>query len=208
MTTPEIKSLAAVVKQAIESRLYDVHTCTPGKIVSIDQSERKVSVQPLLRRKYNDGRIITLPIIYNVPIMDYRSGDAFVILPLAVGDTGALIFNERSIDNWLVTGGFASPDDPRKFDLSDAIFCPGLYPFSSTVSVESDALTIKNGSMKVEVKPNGKIKLENTSNEIVTLLVDLVQAILDARTNTALGPQPLLNPEFSTIKSKLETFKV
>lgn len=69
-----------------------------------------------------------------------------------------------------------------------------------------------------------KLKIENDSDELVAVLVEgmtelitTVQAIVDARTATLLGPQPLLNPAdpfparkaaLSAVKTKLEGFKV
>lgn len=52
-------------------------------------------------------------------------------LPVAVGDTGLLIFSDRSLDVWLATGGIVDPGDDRRHALSDAVFVPGLRPFSS-----------------------------------------------------------------------------
>jgi phage baseplate assembly protein V len=54
-----------------------------------------------------------------------------------------------------------------------------------------------------------KFKISNSSHELIQVLVDLVQGIIDARTQTAIGPQPLINVEddFGDIKTRLETFK-
>jgi len=64
-----------------------------------------------------------------------------------------------------------------------------------------------NGNLEATLS---KIKIENDSHELVEVLSDLVQAIIDARTQTALGPQPLLNPAdpFPAIKLRLDSFKV
>ena len=55
-----------------------------------------------------------------------------------------------------------------------------------------------------------KFKIQNEANEFVDVLSQLVQAIIDARTFTALGPEPLLNETnpFPVIKSKLDSFKI
>lgn len=53
------------------------------------------------------------------------------------------------------------------------------------------------------------LKVQNASNELVSVLIQLLEEIISARTLTALGPQPLigLNQTFPVIKAKLETFK-
>lgn len=54
-----------------------------------------------------------------------------------------------------------------------------------------------------------KLKFANDSHELIQVLDDLVTAIINARTNTAIGPMPLMNPAdpFTDIKTRLETFK-
>lgn len=62
---------------------------------------------------------------------------------------------------------------------------------------------------ELHVRSN-KFKFQGASRELIDELCKLVQAIIDARTSTATGPQPLLNPSdsFSTIKSRFEELKV
>lgn len=63
-----------------------------------------------------------------------------------------------------------------------------------------------SGLNKIKLK---KLKVENDSHELISVLSELIQAIIDARVSTMLGPQPLLNVvnPFSDIKTKLDTFK-
>lgn len=65
-------------------------------------------------------------------------------------------------------------------------------------------------SKNVEVTGIEKLKFQNSSHELIEVLSDLIQAIIDARTNTMLGPQPLLHAAdpFPDIKARLDTFKV
>lgn len=57
----------------------------------------------------------------------------------------------------------------------------------------------------------GKIKVENDSNELITVLSDFMDEVIKGKTITAIGPQPwdpgtliLLND----VKDKLDTFKI
>lgn len=72
-------------------------------------------------------------------------------------------------------------------------------------------------SMHVHLKANGtaehvaaKFQFQGANYELLDELSKLVQAIIDARVATALGPQPLLNPgdPFTTIKTRLGELKV
>jgi len=60
---------------------------------------------------------------------------ADLVTPVAVGDTGLLVFCDGSLDVWLSKGGLVDPLDDRHHALSDAVFIPGLRPFSNPVSV-------------------------------------------------------------------------
>lgn len=54
----------------------------------------------------------------------------------------------------------------------------------------------------------GKFEIKNSKYEYMKLFADLVQAIIDGRTATATGPQPLLNPKdpFTAILKRAKTF--
>jgi hypothetical protein len=224
--TNEIKSLAYVVRQLIEQRLLDCHYCLPGRIEKYDRATRKADVKPLLKKKDNTAAR-ALPIITNVPVTmpTANNNTAFIDFPIKRGDTGTIIFSERSLDLWLVQGGDVDPKDPRKNDLSDGIFIPGLNPFNISMSIPTDdSIRIMNGTSIVDIMPTGKFKIKNDSNELIALLSDalaeviaLIDTLKIVKTITLAGLQPfepasqaLLATEktnFTTLKSKLDTLK-
>ena len=204
----ETPTLAQVIENAIERKLVDVHVSLPASIEKYDGI--KADVRPLLKRQLRDAdnTEFELPIISNVPVIWPSTANSEIILPLKAGDTGTLLFCERSLDTWLVQGGAVNPKDFRKFNLSDAQFFPGLRPFDKTTAFDPDRLVIRNGKATITLKDDGKIQVKNDSEELLDLLDQLLQALLDARTNTLLGPQPLVPPTlFSAIKTKLATLK-
>ena len=73
-------TMAEVIRTVLDSALADVHTCLPGKIVTYDKAKQKASVQIQLQRKYEDGGLVTLPAIPNVPVRHPRAqgGKAFI----------------------------------------------------------------------------------------------------------------------------------
>lgn len=204
----ETPTMAKIIKDAVEQQLVDLHVSLPAKVISYDGV--RASVQPLLQRKYTDGELVTLPVISNVPVIWPSTANAQVILPLKAEDTGTLLFSERSLDRWLVAGGVVNPDDTRKFHLSDAQFIPGLRPFNIASDYDPDRIVIKNKDGRITVRDNGKFKIENTdeSEELLTIIDDLLTNLLAARTNTMLGPQPLVPPTlFSSLQTRLDKLK-
>ena len=56
-----------------------------------------------------------------------------------------------------------------------------------------------------------KMKIENSSEELITILSDLIQQIRDSKWNTAIGPQPIFESDgvlLDDIKTRLDTFKI
>lgn len=78
---------------------------------------------------------------------------------------------------------------------------------SAQYSADGASFALKTGK-KAEMIVS-KLKITGDSHELIQVLDDLVTAIINARTNTAIGPMPLLNPAdpFDAIKTRLETFK-
>lgn len=207
MTSP-----ADIMKQIVNYGISNMHTCLPGKIVSYDYTEQKATVQPLLKKKYADDEIQSLPEITNVPVV-FPSGTNFSMhWPLNNDDSVLLFFSERSLDNWLSTGGEVAPSDPRKFDLSDAIAIPGLIPFPDTIAPpDNTSFHITLGSARMKIDPTGKFCFHGVTDEIMQVLTDLmVQLNLLSITPTPAVTVPL-NPAVQTqiiaIQARFATLK-
>lgn len=156
-------SLETVIQNAIDVNLAEVHTCMPARVISYDSSKQQASVQPVLKRRYNDGGLVLLPVISNVPVVHPRANNAILHVPVKADDIVTLVFAERSLDKWLSQGGVVDPDDARRHDLSDAIAIPGGYPFSSPASVgDATALTLGYGSTELRLKENAEATLAAT----------------------------------------------
>ncbi len=138
-----MSSLTEVLRAAVDEGLSGVHTSIPARIESYDHNEQRASVLPLIKQKYRDGTVQSMPIIDRVPVIFPSSEGFSMTFPLKPGDTVLLVFSERSLENWLVKGGEQEPGDPRKFDLTDAIAIPGIKPFSRPGGLTGlfDALT-------------------------------------------------------------------
>lgn len=206
----ETPTLAQVLQDAIDAKICELHVCLPARVESYDAGTQKANVKPLLQKKYVDGRVVSLPIVNNVPVIMPRTGKAFLSLPLAPGDTVTLLFAERSLDKWKSTGGEVNPDDPRKHNLSDAFAIPGGYSFNEAAQMDASDVVLQNANTEFRLTTSGKFALKNKSGEeLVSLLSDLCQAIVDAKTNTVFGPQPFVNlADFIQLKTKIDSLKL
>lgn len=148
-------SAAEVINNSIDAKLLEIFTALPAKVVRVDVKKGMCDAQPVLKRKYADGTVVELPVIVNIPIASYRAGQAYITLPLKVGDFVMLHFSQRSLDIWLSKGGTVDPLDPRHHHISDAVAYLGVYPFTDAPTDASpDNIVIKNASSKITIKPD------------------------------------------------------
>ena len=191
-------TLIQTLQAVIDANLCELHTALPCEIISYDYAKNLAVVQPVLKRKYkNEVEAVELPTISNVPVSFQRMGPAHLRLPIKPGQTGQLVFNERSIDGWLVSGGKIDPQDPRKHSLSDAVFYPGLNPSNNLMasSAAEDSIELKLNGAYLEILKDNKFKITNGSEELLDLVSQLAQVVIDmaaniqiSDTNTTFGP--------------------
>lgn len=205
----ETKPLDVIIQDMINSQLYDLHTWLPCQVIQV-RSNQFVDIQPLLQRKMIDGTSVSIPVLQNVHVAMPRGTDYWLKLPVAVGDTGVALFCERSLDIWMLRGGVVDPADPRRHDLSDAIFIPGIYPKSGEVVGNATDMTLHNGTAEITLQKSGKFKIKNNSQELITVLSSLVDDLINALVITGIGPQPFAPATLTAlnqIKTNLTTLK-
>lgn len=183
-------TLSKVIEDAIEARLGSVYTMLPGVITKVDVAKGQCEVQPLIKRKFSDGEVLEQPRISNVPIANYRAGNAFITLPVKVGDTVELRFSQRSLDIWLSKGGNVDPLDARKFHITDCVAYPGMYPFDKPPTGASpDNIVIKNEDSTLVIKPD-QIDLYGSGDAValaskVMDRLDKIKTAFDGHTHPA-----------------------
>lgn len=205
-------TLAEMIRQAIQGNSQEIRVAMPAEVIEYDYKKQMVNARPYFKRKYLDGEVTDAPVIYNVPVAFPRAGEAFVSMPIEKGHNVLLIFSDRSMEKWLNSGTAVDPEDRRVHHISDAIAIPGCYPFSNPAPVANNTdVIIRNGNGKtafteIRVKKNNHIQVLNEKEELVKVLSDLLQIILDARTPTCAGPQPLISAEWPKIQARLKSF--
>lgn len=215
----ETPSMADVIQDAMKGLLKDTHTSMPGRVISYDRTKQLAQIQPSLKRRYKDGRVINLPIIQNVPVLFQGNGAVRTHFDLVPGDYVLLLFSERSIDKWQVSGGEVLPGDRRMHHLSDAICIPGIRPNSETEIPKGNpgSYVVSNGENYFEVKADGKFVVKNSSNELMAVIVELLQEMITetekhiaGKNLTAIGPlekEPIYITQLEDTKAKYEALK-
>lgn len=161
-------SLLDVLSQHASNERNDVHTALPAKVVSCDG--HSATVQLMITQVMRGGETLELPPLVDVPVGFYRGGGFCVTVPVKNGDEGLVIFAERCIDGWYVSGQQSAPLDTRFHDYSDAFFLPqGSSQPNRIPAYSADSLSMQtdDGSTFIRIKP-GKIimqgDIEHTGN--------------------------------------------
>lgn len=170
-----MSSLTEAIDAGLSSLNKELRVALPARVESYDADKQKASLQPLLLDFYEDERgarkTERLPVVSDVPVLFPSGGGAFVTFPVATGDTGLLLCADRSLDVWLNRGGEVDPNDTRCHHLTDAVFLPGLYPFSAPRSGVSATHVV------VHLPPGKELHL---GEEAPADFVAMAQKVLDA----------------------------
>lgn len=142
-----------------DRKAADIHTSIPAIIQSVDYANQVVAAIPAIQIKIVDPntklvRYINRPIITNIPMaLSWSEGLGLgTTMPYKAGDKCTLIFAERALDNFLITGQISPPADGptpdtctiRCFDETDAMCFPGIITKAKIPNYSPDAVEIRN----------------------------------------------------------------
>ncbi|TQE99505.1 MAG: phage baseplate protein [Spiribacter salinus] len=178
------------LQRAVDTLSSQLRVALPAQVESYDPGTQRASVKPLINRNYADGAVAEMPVIAGVPVVWPRGSGASLTMPLNRGDGVLLVFSDRSMDEWLGSGGAATPSDRRKHDLSDAIAVPGLYSFAAGGLAENneDVLLTYSGS-QVRLKPGGAVEIDSAN----TVTVNTTDVTINCDSATINAPDTTVN---------------
>lgn len=207
--TPTLADILLGLKAATK---YEMRVAMPGLVVNYNKDKQVIDARPVFQSVHKTGTIEDPPTIHNIPVIFPRSGKAFLAFPLQAGDGVILFFTDRSLEKWQTSGNIHNPEDTRAHHISDAIAIPGGYPSGGSVAIQNgNDVILSNDFAKagteIRVKPNGHLQIFNQKEELVKVLNDMLQIIMEARTPTCGGPEPLTHPKFDEIRARIKTFQ-
>lgn len=187
-------SFEEAIESAFVYKMRDFYFALPCIILTVHNQGKtqKVDVQPCINDLRKDGTNKELPPIYNVPVSFQSSRTTAFTFPINKGDKGTCLFMQRSLDVFKDgTGQPSPPNDYRRFDIKDAVFYPGLFPFNDAPNNPSkhtlphdtkDAVIVHNlgtgSECEVRLKSNGDIKATSpTKFEVVAPITNVTSSI-------------------------------
>lgn len=192
--------------------MLQINTCIPAVVDTFDPATQRISARPAIRGKFINPddfsvQYFDYPKITNIPLaLQWSPNVGGVTYPIKSGDICTLIFSQRSLDNFLISGKTSDPFDPadakyteiRLFDLTDAMCFPGIITNNLQIQgYNNDAIEVRtaDGLKKVSVSENeltlqagsSIMKVMDAGVEIVTPIVDIKGNVNITGTVTATG---------------------
>jgi len=201
-------SLSEVIGAHIMAANANQHTSIPAKVLTYNPVNQTVDVKVAINTKLSNDVVVERGAIRGVPVQFGGTTRTLMSFPIVAGDTGMLVFQERSIDEWTTqppnadASGSVHANDRRMHDYNDCVFVPGIHPYSAS-PVGGRGHTYKHDPLQDTVikhnigtpaecymflKPDGSILFQNKEVNMQllvdgTLKVDCKNVIVNADTS-------------------------
>lgn len=197
---PDLRSLLDLVQDEVMDAL-NCHAI--GTVQAFDTSKQTIQATINYKKTIN-GKLVDYPIILDCPMIIMTGGTACLTLPVTVGDTCLLLFNDVDIDTWFSSGQAGLLSSGRRHSFTDAVALVGLRSLANSVSdYDPIRAVLRNGASKVAI--GTLIEISNTTGTLKTVingLIDIIKAI--STTPTVPGSPATLDP---TVIAQLELYK-
>jgi len=176
-------SLIDVLNKWRRDTMLGMYCVQVGKIVEYKAVTNTAKVTILFDRQLVTGAIIKYPVLDDCPVFTLAGGSSFVSCPIQPGDECLILFNDRNIDNWWVSGQTAVPPDGRVHDIADGIVLVGINSIANARATPLNSLCINGGSKKISIK--------NNSKTFLTILNALIDALTAGQTANCVNGAPV-----------------
>lgn len=158
--------ISAGVRHYIKNKL---HFNLPAKVIDVSKlaTEGVVDVLPNISDLQDNGVVLEIPDVLDVPVMFPSAGGGIMSFPIKVGDTVLLCFSDRGIEDWKHSDGAKptyTPLGTQHNAIVDAIAIPGLYPMENNLGPDPDDVVIKFKGSNITIKESGDIELSTGSD--------------------------------------------
>lgn len=137
-----------------------------GAIESFDASTNTASVTISAKREYMDGEVLDFPLLTDCPVFTPQGGGSWLSFPISSGDPCIVLFNDRDIDQWFLSGQAKVPGSTRAHSLSDGLVLVGIQPLTGALSIDDSQVELHGGTNKVKV--SSTVEVDVTAAKVVT----------------------------------------
>lgn len=207
---PNLEDVFEIVK---EHTMSLINCSKIGRIRSFNPNNCTAYID-IMELIQNDGANEIPSILADVPVIFYGSKNTRITPPDIVGSNCLLVFQDRNIDNFLITGEQFEPNDNRTHSYADCVALLTLNSYiDEPVMYDANALTLYNGTQFAKIFNNSielyaeKIKLYNSQTTLLTLintLIDTIKGLTTAGTSAAQAIDSESQQALEDLKSQFE----
>jgi hypothetical protein len=130
LTRQELEAEEAL-QYSIDTMLYLLRTAQPAVVISFNEQQNTVQVQPSIMGKLANRDAKPLPELLDVPVSFYGAGGYVITHKPQSGDVCLLMASDRSLSRWKQAGGVIDPGERRRHNLTDSVAFFGLNHFAA-----------------------------------------------------------------------------
>lgn len=130
-------------------------------------------------RPYGNAVYRDYPILVECPVVVITGGSSYLNMPITVGDTCIILFNDRDIDNWVSSGQVGPVATQRMHSFTDGLALVGIRSKQNAVAAFDAARAIlTDGNAKIGINPGThKLTAQNNTTSLNTQLQALCTKI-------------------------------
>ncbi len=137
-----------------------------GKIEKLN-SNQTVEIKIQVKRRISGDETAEYPLLLDCPYFVLQGGGAYIDMPIKVGDSCLVLFNDRNMDSWWSTENVVEPADRRKHSLSDGI---------ALIGINSEANSLTNDGTFVRILgtsgPGAEVEAARLGDEIKSTITE------------------------------------
>lgn len=146
------------ILNAIANSLSKINTANMATITAISEDKKLIDVTIDTTKEE----------VPDVPFITIGGGGNYLRFPIAVGDKCLMIFAKDTVEDWM--GGGADLVFSSNFDINNGFALVGIHNSQTELPIQA----------YTELKVDSKLKISNSSDELITLVSDTTQALSDA----------------------------
>jgi len=113
-----------MVDERIEAALAGLWTSCLGVVTKVDHAKYRVDARPKVKLPDEAGALQELPIVQDVRIAMSHGKNFSLILPVAEGDVGLLVFSKYPLQELVKDSKTRDPALKRRFSVNDCVYVP------------------------------------------------------------------------------------
>lgn len=175
---------------ALLARIFNQLNChLLGTVAAFHADTQTADIQPVIQRLVPDYSTNppqwvakTMPLLQGVPVFIPSGGGGTLTFPVAPGDAALVLFNDRDMGNWFVSGSANTPPPTqRAHNLSDGLALIGFRNLTTALAGYSttDAV-LQNGGSQISLAT--QVRIANQATSLYTVL-NLASAAMTVMNN-------------------------